>query len=1103
MNSGPPVATHRHLFLMAGALWLVPSLGFAAAPKPPQEIPRDTAAVFLSAEGLAPASPQTYSVFGSGGRLVKVCRIGQAEAVPPGQYEFRVGFSSGWLTQAAELKAGDRYAVPTGLFTFKQIRPPDWPSTVPQELYAGNTYLATGYQGATARLLPGKYTVYYPDPVEAKPSESFATWYVAGPFAGASARNPLDAEYAPEKEAAHNPQTTYRVGRKTVAWSRLDGASEADLREAVPDSGVVYAFSALEAEGEKAVQLVLNSQSPTRAWLNGELLRGDQQPDGHFAHGRLTVMTRLRKGRNELFLKSVRSWMDSTVRAAVVYHKLYEVKIAADADRGPATAAEAADMSYIASRQAPCGLGGIVFCQVPDRADGACQLTSDEFFFPVRPRVGRICSLIPAAPNGQLRNLTPDFAAALYPALSYDGTRMLFSARKGPRDHWDIHEMNVDGSGLRQITRNIGDCLHPCYLPNGQILFSCGRNNIHDEYDKDIAKQLFICDPDGGNLTQISFNLSSESFPTVMSDGRILFTSWQHQGNHRGESGNFALFTCNPDGTVVMPFFGNQPGEGGSVQSFAQPTPDGHIVYVEVAGRGAYQMGALARLDPANPIRTLRQTSRGQMDYSNTYCGGRFTTPWPLPDGRMLCAFSPGRASIPQQGPSENPHLGIYWFDSATGREGHLIFDDPTAQDLWPRALTARPVPPVIPGLVQPGRRTGTLLCVNPYLSDRKPDAKSVTIGHLPPARPGEIKAVRVVEGFGNIDTNPKRHAGFVTTLGMAGHGTSNTASSFEQKRIIGYAPAEADGSFSVEVPADTTMHLQTLDENGMAIETQLTWIWVRPGERRFCVGCHESRETALPNLDCLAMHRPAPHFVAPPPEQCRTVDFRRDLMRIIDRKCASAECHGGGRPAGSLNLGGGFELVFHRAGRNQAYFNRAYESLLANTHGVSLMGRLVEPGTARHSPLIWRLYDKQLGLSDPHVNYHWPEKPTPHKPFLTDAERKLFVEWVDIGAQWDNIPGDDEFPGYDADKSREMAQRFLAEASKPISDPRLAFETRCCECHDQLRTYGAAGRLRTEADWRELSARMDKKRPGWIHSSELPPITQHLLENCLPRTNK
>ena len=32
-----------------------------------------------------------------------------------------------------------------------------------------------------------------------------------------------------------------------------------------------------------------------------------------------------------------------------------------------------------------------------------------------------------------------------------------------------------------------------------------------------------------------------------------------------------------------------------------------------------------------------------------------------------------------------------------------------------------------------------------------------------------------------------------------------------------------------------------------------------------------------------------------------------------------------------------------------------------------------------------------------------------PGKP-LSDDERRLFAEWIDLGAQWDNIPGPDPY---------------------------------------------------------------------------------------------
>src|SRR5688500_2349727 len=47
----------------------------------------------------------------------------------------------------------------------------------------------------------------------------------------------------------------------------------------------------------------------------------------------------------------------------------------------------------------------------------------------------------------------------------------------------------------------------------------------------------------------------------------------------------------------------------------------------------------------------------------------------------------------------------------------------------------------------------------------------------------------------------------------------------FEKQKVVGYGDIRADGSFSAEVPANTALHLQVLDENGMSLVNQLQWI--------------------------------------------------------------------------------------------------------------------------------------------------------------------------------------------------------------------------------------------------------------------------------------
>ncbi|MCF7847621.1 MAG: hypothetical protein K9M45_02130, partial [Kiritimatiellales bacterium] len=59
------------------------------------------------------------------------------------------------------------------------------------------------------------------------------------------------------------------------------------------------------------------------------------------------------------------------------------------------------------------------------------------------------------------------------PELSFDGKRIVFSMRRSIDDDYHIYEINLDGTGLKQLTsaKGIAD-IDPLYLPNGDIVFS-------------------------------------------------------------------------------------------------------------------------------------------------------------------------------------------------------------------------------------------------------------------------------------------------------------------------------------------------------------------------------------------------------------------------------------------------------------------------------------------------------------------------------------------------------------------------------------------------------------------------------------------------------
>ena len=106
-------------------------------------------------------------------------------------------------------------------------------------------------------------------------------------------------------------------------------------------------------------------------------------------------------------------------------------------------------------------------------------------------------SLMALYPDGHVENLT---SGRLFdvsrPSVSFDATKIVFSAVRSAKDQWHIYEINLDGTGLKQLTfddRNIpvladnnvpkqnrnvfaryGD-FSPVYLPDGRVIFSSSR----------------------------------------------------------------------------------------------------------------------------------------------------------------------------------------------------------------------------------------------------------------------------------------------------------------------------------------------------------------------------------------------------------------------------------------------------------------------------------------------------------------------------------------------------------------------------------------------------------------------------------------------------
>ena len=585
--------------------------------------------------------------------------------------------------------------------------------------------------------------------------------------------------------------------------------------------------------------------------------------------------------------------------------------------------------------------------------------------------------------DGTQRVLTEEFDSACEFDVSFDGQRILFAGRRGPEDLWNIWEMNADGAEVRRVTKDLGNCRSPAYQatlytiistePWYQIMFLSDLAGQMNEYGGGPATSLYSCRMDGSAVRRLTLNLSDDLDPFLMAEGRVLLACWQRMDLRRNFRGRISLFGVNTDGADYALFCGDQ---GRRVKHMPCVTSEGLAVFVEADRVGWDGAGRLAAV-------TLRRNFYSHRVISDE-TEWLYHSPSPLPDGSLLVSRRPADGS--------GTH-GVYRLDPNTGK-AELIFDDPAYHDFHARVLGPRPQPDGRSSVVNEKYPTGKLYCLNAYLTD--PPVQQ----HM---RPGLIRRLRVLEGVPLTVDEPSSYLPEGARTGLGGPGsTVNGLAPVVQKRLLGDVRVEADGSFHLELPADVPVQLQTLDENGMALRS-CGWIWVKHREPRGCIGCHEDPELAPENRFVEALKKPGVRLLLPP-EKRRTVDFRREVMPIITGKCATAQCHGSDtaklplsdEPRGPFNL---------------AYVNLMSASAHATLEQGPVVGRYVHPGQARTSCLIWRLYGRNTSRpwdASYRPAQRWDIHPPAGAQPLSAKELTTFVEWIDLGAHYDGVPGAD-----------------------------------------------------------------------------------------------
>jgi len=135
-------------------------------------------------------------------------------------------------------------------------------------------------------------------------------------------------------------------------------------------------------------------------------------------------------------------------------------------------------------------------------------------------------------------------------------------------------------------------------------------------------------------------------------------------------------------------------------------------------------------------------------------------------------------------------------------------------------------------------------------------------------------------------------------------------------KVLHGIVPVHDDGSAHFSVPADKNLFFQALDERFMEVQRMRTFVNLRPGETRSCMGCHEPRRLA-PAVQAVAALRHPPRPAGPQPGDSapRPVHYPTDVQPILDKHCI--RCHSGREPKARLDLSGEMTALFCRSYEN------------------------------------------------------------------------------------------------------------------------------------------------------------------------------------------
>jgi hypothetical protein len=278
----------------------------------------------------------------------------------------------------------------------------------------------------------------------------------------------------------------------------------------------------------------------------------------------------------------------------------------------------------------------------------------------------------------------------------------------------------------------------PCPLPGGRVMFASNRNGFKPPKRLPHTLQLFTMDDDGGNVECIGhLNLGMALHPTMLADGRVMFSSLESQGLRA--SILWGLWSIHPDGTNWGPIASAfLPGPNPTAYHFQTQLSDGSIIAEEYYNQTSNGFGSFVKFPPSPPpgeppfgpgytndsrnpalqggrldsssprlrrlpfspagmesLTRFARSDEGPADYAGANRRssrvGKVTHPSGAPDNHLLAVWSPGpvNGGYTVHVPAVDGGLYLIKQGKPIDEPGQmlLIKNDPRFNEQWPRAL--------------------------------------------------------------------------------------------------------------------------------------------------------------------------------------------------------------------------------------------------------------------------------------------------------------------------------------------------------------------------------------------------------------------------------